>query len=179
MTTLEAVLFSSIYEFFFLGYSSQSNAGSQPIILVYFVLFMFAQIIQLLLSVDAQRNKNTMQVLAVVAFNVGQQVYSIIQYTQLEKLEVNLEICSFGRVPKTPEEINQQKYCTQATTTAQKAKDLIDSTVGNRIAIIILMFLFNIVGVFVAWKVYGEYGWSIVRRQGADLQKLRILQRYV
>jgi hypothetical protein len=47
-----------------------------------------------------------------------------------------------------------------------------------RASIIGLMILFNILGAFVAYRLFAELGWSIYKEQGADIKKRTILQRY-
>ncbi|KAJ3396794.1 hypothetical protein HDU92_001898 [Lobulomyces angularis] len=197
ITTLEIVLSVNIFKFFQAAYSSQTHAGSQPIILVYFFMFIFAQIFQCILSWDAARNRNTMQVIATVIFNVCILGYSIAQYIQVDNLQhlllkcealfeensINIINQSCAYFPDA-EEIERMMlndiYFTPIGNATYKAEinQILPRTIPVRASIIGLIFFFNLIGGFIAWKTYQDYGWMIVRSQGADVQKKKILQRY-
>ncbi|OAJ36082.1 hypothetical protein BDEG_20294 [Batrachochytrium dendrobatidis JEL423] len=44
--------------------------------------------------------------------------------------------------------------------------------------IIVVMVLCSLVGLFLSFKTFGVYGWSIYQIQGADIEKREILKRY-
>ncbi|KAJ3396470.1 hypothetical protein HDU92_002881 [Lobulomyces angularis] len=182
ITALETILSLNVFGFFNAAYSNQSNAGSQPIILVYFCLFIFAQIFQSILSWDAARNKNTMQVIATVLFNVCILGYSIAQYFQVDNLQILLIKCetlfeegSIATLNQTcgyfpdADEIEKMKltdiYFTPVGNTTQKQEinQILPNTIPIRASIICLMLFFNVIGVFISWKTYQDYGWMIVR----------------
>jgi hypothetical protein len=147
-------------------------------VIVYFALFILAQISYVLLEFNSVYFRNTLQVLATTIFNLLLLGYSIVQNSQVDKLKRSLEICYGFVVPRTEEEFAQLAFCTDFTSTFQEALDLIDSTRVLRISIIVLMVFFNIIGAFVAYRLFAELGWSIYKSQGADIQKRSILRRY-
>ena len=151
--------------YFAQAYGSQSGAGSQPIVIVYMFLFLLAQLTQLVLVIDAAYSRNTMQVVATALFNFCSFCYSIFQTIQVN----NVKSCGLISDP-TPD-------CAVFSRTAYAyiAVDSFDSIIiPLLVVIIVLMGLFNLVGCYVAFQVYQEYGWSIVRIQGADLNMKRM-----
>jgi hypothetical protein len=64
-----------------------SLAGSAGFIIVYYVLFILAQIFSTAMQVDAWVSKNTMQVVAVALFNIFTCVYSVVQVLHLQRVK--------------------------------------------------------------------------------------------
>lgn len=62
------------------------TSGTAGIIVIYFVLFLMAQVFQALLSLDAFWSKNTVQVVAIGVFNVCITAYAFVQIRQLNLL---------------------------------------------------------------------------------------------
>ncbi|KAJ8327281.1 hypothetical protein QVD99_008162 [Batrachochytrium dendrobatidis] len=100
---------------------------------VYLVIFLMAQIFQIVLCWDALIKQNTMQIGSFVAFNLAILCYSIFQYAQLIKI----------------------------------ANSDIGLTVPL-IVILVIVAIFQCLFVFLASKLYHEFGWTIFKRIGAD-----------
>jgi hypothetical protein len=62
------------------------TSGTAGIIVIYFALFLLAQIFQALLSLDAFWSKNTVQVVAIGVFNICVTAYAFVQIRQLSLL---------------------------------------------------------------------------------------------
>jgi hypothetical protein len=87
MIGLESALLADILKFFSLGFGELQNTGTQAIALVYFTLFILAQLSYLLLVWNSVYTRNTLQVLATTIFNLLLFGYSIVQHTQVRFFE--------------------------------------------------------------------------------------------
>ncbi|KAI7864737.1 hypothetical protein BDF14DRAFT_1731620 [Spinellus fusiger] len=126
--------------------TAYANAQS---LLVYFVLFIIAQVFTVVLVVDAIYQKNTIQLIALVAFELGMSAYSVIQYHQSTTLfDAN---DSNGQLA-----LKHLGAAYHASTWAEVTQ-------------ICLMSVNSIVFTFLAYKLYLEFGWHIYKKIGADL----------
>ncbi|KAI9275654.1 hypothetical protein BDA99DRAFT_193057 [Phascolomyces articulosus] len=127
--------------------TAYANARS---LLVYFTLFIIAQIFTVILVIDAVCQKNTIELIALVAFEVGMSAYSIIQYYQSSNLfsntsdpGISLAVSFLG--------------------------DSLHASSWAEITQICLMIISSIIFIFLAYKLYLEFGWHIYKKIGADL----------
>ncbi|KAI9485225.1 MAG: hypothetical protein EXX96DRAFT_544323 [Benjaminiella poitrasii] len=127
--------------------TAYANARS---LLVYFALFIIAQVFTVALILDAIYQKNTIQLIALVAFELGMSAYTIIQYHQSSTLfsnkddpSVNLVIAFLG--------------------------DAYHASRWAEITQICVMIVSSIIFIFLAYKLYLEFGWQIYKKIGADL----------
>lgn len=178
LVALEADLLASVLQFFRLGVGSIENAGTQAILVVYIVLFMAGQITYSILTLNASFSRNSLQVMAASAFNALLFVYSIVQFLQVEALATGLELCLGIVAPSSRAQVEHLQLCIQPTTTGLQAIDLIKSTLSIRISIIALSLAFSLIGFFLAYRAYLEFGWSVWQQQGADIRKRNILRLY-
>ncbi|CAO3658982.1 unnamed protein product [Rhizopus microsporus] len=123
-----------------------ANARS---LLVYFILFMIAQLFTVILVIDAIYQRNTIQLIALVAFELGMTAYSIIQFHQSSTL-----FTQDGSNVSTG-----LHYLGQAYHDSKWAE----------ITQICLMIVCTCIFVFLAYKLYLEFGWHIYKKIGADL----------
>ncbi|KAJ3158091.1 hypothetical protein HK101_001396 [Irineochytrium annulatum] len=154
--------------------------GSAPFILVYLALFILAQAFLALGIVDAAWNKNAMQVLAGVGFNIAMFVYSLIQMDQIQKFRncgsTFLDVYQSGNLTVLADtsansytliSLNNPKlqfdlasplcpWSLNATIEHQLQIGLgfINGAVPWEIAIVVVCGVGNLVGAFFAWKVY-------------------------
>lgn len=156
------VLLSSGVVLAFLGYIFgvfESNVkGDAPessetrTIPTYLALFIFAELYQCLLTFDALRHKNTIQVIGLNLFSLAMLVYASIQYDQIYRAITNL---------------TTHKYYNSQSWMIMKAFIIaIPCVIGLAL---LLMSVFT-------YKLYGEFGWSIYKHVGADI---RLKRRYV
>lgn len=118
----------------------------------YLAVFMFGYIYQLFLVWDALRLKNTIQVIGLVIYNVGILVYAAIQFDQIHDASVSL-----GGKNLLPDDF------------WFKVKPMLIS-LPALMAVATLFFAFE------AWKLYGEFAWTIYKRISADT---RLKKRYL
>ncbi|KAI7902537.1 uncharacterized protein BX663DRAFT_511393 [Cokeromyces recurvatus] len=118
-------------------------------LLVYFILFMLAQVFTVILVVDAIYQRNTIQLIALVAFELGMSAYSIIQFHQSSTLVVGNDV----------NEAPSLQYLVNAYHLSKWAE----------ITQICIMIISTIVFIFLAYKLYLEFGWHIYKKIGADL----------
>ncbi|KAI9592135.1 hypothetical protein BDF19DRAFT_452416 [Syncephalis fuscata] len=119
----------------------------------YFAIFLAAQIFQLVLVADAIRMQNTIQIIGSFAFNICLFTYSILQYFQIDS--VLNEISS--------------------STDNEKLWKLCQSLL---IPVILVTAICQIIYGWLAFRLYQEFGWTIYKNIGADLQKRRMYRDY-
>ncbi|KAI7893142.1 uncharacterized protein EV154DRAFT_502590 [Mucor mucedo] len=127
--------------------TAYANARS---LLVYFVLFIIAQIFTVILVLDAIFQKNTIQLIALVAFELGMSAYTIIQYHQSSTLFSNTQ---------DPSVVLVLAFLGDAYHASRWAE----------ITQICVMLASSILFIFLAYKLYLEFGWQIYKKIGADL----------
>ncbi|CEP17800.1 hypothetical protein [Parasitella parasitica] len=127
--------------------AAYANARS---LLVYFVLFIIAQLFTVVLVLDAIFQKNTIQLIALVAFELGMSAYTIIQYHQSSTLFSNTDDPSVHLV-------------------ITFLGDAFHASRWAEITQICVMLVSSMVFMFLAYKLYLEFGWQIYKKIGADL----------
>ncbi|KAJ3291725.1 hypothetical protein HK104_005863 [Borealophlyctis nickersoniae] len=117
---------------------------------VYLIIFIIAQLFQIVLCWDAVWHKNTIQIVGFVAFNLCVCAYSIFQYSQMIGI-VNNSAAAL---------LEHDKQTLQAVL----------------IVIPIVVAVFEAMFLFFAFKLYLEFGWKIYKKIGAD-PKMRNMYR--
>ncbi|KAI8339998.1 hypothetical protein BC941DRAFT_419146 [Chlamydoabsidia padenii] len=117
-------------------------------LLVYFVLFIIAQLFTVILVIDAIYQKNTIQLIALVVFEWGLAAYSIIQYHQ----SLNLFNSSYNL----------------STLMAALLGDALHASKWAEITQICIMITSSVVFCFLAYKLYLDFGWYIYKKIGAE-----------
>ncbi|KAF9094834.1 hypothetical protein BGX27_001368 [Mortierella sp. AM989] len=129
---------------------------STRILSVYHVLFIVAQLFQLILLCDAMINKNTIQIIAIVVFNCAMVGYAGVQVKQALEILV-----------RTP-----------GNSLPNMIRDLFDAgpnptpyhaSKNYEFAVLSLMIIFASGFAYIAYKLYKEFGWTIYKKIGADL----------
>ncbi|KAI9478567.1 MAG: hypothetical protein EXX96DRAFT_595811 [Benjaminiella poitrasii] len=110
---------------------------------------MLAQVFTVILVVDAIYQRNTIQLIALVAFELGMSAYSIIQFHQSSTLINGDDVI----------EAPILQYLVNAYHLSKWAE----------ITQICVMIFSTIIFVFLAYKLYLEFGWHIYKKIGADL----------
>ncbi|KAI8145122.1 hypothetical protein BJV82DRAFT_643852 [Fennellomyces sp. T-0311] len=106
-------------------------------------------IFTVMLVIDAIYQKNTIQLIALIAFELGMSAYSIIQYHQSSTLfNTNDDVI-----------LNVVGYLGPAYHASRWAE----------ITMICIMVISSIIFCFLAYKLYLEFGWHIYKKIGADL----------
>jgi hypothetical protein len=119
----------------------------------YLAVFMFGFIYQLILVYDALRQKNTIQVIGLVLYNLGILIYAAIQFDQINDAVKSLEAANSLTDFDVWQEIR-----------------------AELIALPCLMAVATIFMAFIAWKLYDEFAWTIYKHISADL---RLKRRYL
>ncbi|KAJ8663901.1 hypothetical protein O0I10_000176 [Lichtheimia ornata] len=152
--TLEAVIFNYhstsvnlIYEHRLQELSLLTAYANARSLLVYYSLFIIAQLFTLVLVIDAIYQKNTIELIALAVFEVGMSAYSVIQYHQSTSL------------------------FSDATDSA--VVTLLGDSLGTsrwaEVTQICIMILSTVAFLFLGYKLYLEFGWHIYKKIGADL----------
>lgn len=113
---------------------------------------MFGYLYQLYLVWDALRLKNTIQIIGLVMYNVGILIYAAIQYDQIRDASNVL---------------NEVSYLPGA---------FWDKVRVYLIVLPCLMAGFTLLFALEAWKLYGEFAWTIYKKISADT---RLKRRYL
>jgi hypothetical protein len=128
------------------------------VIPTYLTLFIFGFVYQLVLVYDSLRLKNTIQVIGLCLYNVGMLVYAAVQVRQIQKAVFELYKMS-------------PSYLIEGQLVWPVLKPYC-------IAIPILIAVGTVALSGVAWKLYGEFAWTIYKHISADLRMKRRFLAY-
>jgi hypothetical protein len=201
---LEIAVISDTMVFLYETFGVQ-QMGSSPMIVTYYIIFIFGLIFQVITQLEGTQNKNTIQVVAVGCFNVLAVVFMIFQIRMILAMrECSLNYASTairnGVLPlnatrSTPalRELQQiddtcnfntladatgTKSLNAIATDIQRKFGMFDRTLGFSIFLLFFLIGVTIVGFYFSYKTYRQYGWSIYKRQGADISKRWMVNRY-
>lgn len=126
--------------------SSESQLRAIP---TYLALFIFAMLMQLVLAWDALRLKSTIQIVGLVLYNLAMLIYSAIQIDQIrEALDTMMQ-------------------------EGQAKQPIFPAIEPFLITIPCVITLAMVSMIFVAFRLYPEFGWTIYKYIGADLKMKR------
>ncbi|KAI0126468.1 hypothetical protein BJ170DRAFT_407068 [Xylariales sp. AK1849] len=120
-------------------------------------LFIFGFIYELILVWDALRMKNTIQVIGICIANLALMVYTVIQVDQIQEAVSIL---------KTQNAILDSHL------------DIWNQVDGFLIASPCVLGLSTLVLGFIAWKLYQEFAWDILKQIGADYRMKKRFLHY-
>ncbi|KAI9725628.1 MAG: hypothetical protein M1828_002913 [Chrysothrix sp. TS-e1954] len=149
-----------IYVFVLFHNDLRSDAKTQPVdkvVPTYLSLFIFGFIYQLLLTYDALRLKNTIQIIGLCLYNLGMLLEAALQ---LDQINDALQLSGTG---PHPELINPAFR--------HDIKPFV-------ISVPIIMGVFTFLMAFATWKLYEEFAWSIYKHISADLRLKRRFLAY-
>ncbi|KAI8901015.1 hypothetical protein BC833DRAFT_198890 [Globomyces pollinis-pini] len=171
------------------------QSGSSPIIATYYGIFVFGLFFQLVGAIDAFYHKNTMQVVAVSIFNIFTSIYAFVQIYQVNILRnCSIEFQTIAASnPNNPSAFvtlsekcffllstasNPPRTITQISVMIGEYLYLFDIIFRIEYGILFLMVIGSIAGLWVSYKVYLSYGWTVFVVHGADISKKRMVERY-
>jgi len=121
----------------------------------YLAIFIFGFLYQLVLTWDALRLKNTIQVIGICLYNLGMLIYSAVEMDQVDQAIQQL--------------LNTHNAIKNNTWHALKP---------FLVAAPCVIALGTILLSFVAWKLYDEFAWTIYKHISADLRLKRRFLTY-
>ncbi|KAJ3196914.1 hypothetical protein HK101_007279 [Irineochytrium annulatum] len=156
---------------------AQDNDKSIP---VYLLIFILAELFQIVLCWDAVWHKNTIQILGFVFFNLCATAYSIFQFATIP-----------STITVTPPASSLQTFGTNVTLLDGSNGNLVNNSapysisegernhvVGLLLAVPVIMVFFEIAFCLLAYRLYIEFGWEIYKQIGADPEMRTMFRTY-
>lgn len=141
-------------------YVSDPQVQSQyKTIPTFLTLFIFGFLYELIIVLDALRLKNTIQIIGVCIANLAVLVYAALQ---IEQIQVALGI------------LEDHGSLEQGITSAM----LWDDIKAYLIASPVIIAVSTIGMVYVAWKLYQQFAWDILKNIGADYRMKKRFLHY-
>jgi hypothetical protein len=202
--SLDLVIISNLVRFVNETFTRE-RSGSSPIVVAYIMIFLLGLLFQLIMAVDADRRKNTMQVVAIGIFNFLSAGISVVQIFQVDRLRtcstdfVDIvrspepqpaklqaffdlsETCFYSIVRETSsglEFTNGTKPLPQIANEIEARLYYFSEIYRYQLSVAVLMLTGAILGFYCAYKSFIQYGWSVFLVQGADINKKKMLERY-
>ncbi|KAJ5084818.1 hypothetical protein NUU61_009397 [Penicillium alfredii] len=155
ITLVQTVITLGLECYIFVNFQVQEISNTSPsskIIPTFLALYSFGFLYELVLVYDALRMKNTIQIIGLCMCNIGLLIYGAVQVNQIHAGVKNLN--DNGKI------------------------SLVVWAESQPFLIIIpcIVALGSVLMVFVAWKLYDEFAWTIYKHISADL---RMKRRYL
>lgn len=145
-----------------------SAATQYKTIPTFLTLFIFGFLYELVLTWDALRLKNTIQIIGLCIANLALLVYTAIQIDQIETAIDDLDTA--GALSGS--------YTTSSGTAVTSSEALWDEIQGPLIAIPIVLAVVTIILSYFAWKLYQAFAWDILKQIGADYRMKKRFLHY-
>lgn len=146
-----------------------SNTTAQyKTIPTFLTLFIFGFLYELLLTWDALRLKNTIQIIGLCIANLALLVYTAIQIDQIDTAVTDL-----GNANAL-----SGAYTSASGEAVTAAQALWAEIQGFLIAIPIILAVVTIFLSYIAWKLYQVFAWDILKQIGADYRMKKRFLHY-
>ncbi|KAF8928144.1 hypothetical protein BGZ58_009856 [Dissophora ornata] len=123
----------------------------------YLIVFVFAQLFQLFLAWDAVRAQNTIEMIAIVSFNLCCFAYSIFEISQTK-----------ASLEATPSFLNPD----------WTAAGLMTSLTPFLIVVVVVIGVTQCIVTWLAYQLFKEFGWKIYKKIGADPNMKKMYRSY-
>ncbi|KAG0210739.1 hypothetical protein BGX28_009014 [Mortierella sp. GBA30] len=134
----------------------QNQSRSIP---AYLIVFVFAQLFQLVIAWDAVRAQNTIELIGIVIFNLCCFAYSIFEISQISNSLLDAGDHHFFQ----PE---------------SKAMDLQASLKPFLIVVVCVIGISQCLVTWLAYQLFQEFGWKIYKKIGADPHMKKMYRAY-
>ncbi|PSR94521.1 hypothetical protein BD289DRAFT_459275 [Coniella lustricola] len=148
--------------------ANASAATQYKTIPTFLTLFIFGFLYELVLTWDALRLKNTIQIIGLCIANLALLVYTAIQIDQIETAIDDLDTAN----------ALSGSYTTSTGTKVTASEALWDEIQGPLIAIPILLAVVTIALSYFSWKLYQAFAWDILKQIGADYRMKKRFLHY-
>ncbi|KAG0023041.1 hypothetical protein BGZ81_008275 [Podila clonocystis] len=128
----------------------------------YMLVFVFAQLFQLVLTWDAVRAQNTIEIIGIVAFNLCCFAYSIFEISQTRS----------SLFPSATESLQYEFFA------PGRAQDLLDSIKPFLIVVVVVIGVTQCLVTWLAYQLFQEFGWKIYKKIGADPSMKKMYRAY-
>ncbi|OZJ03082.1 hypothetical protein BZG36_03904 [Bifiguratus adelaidae] len=147
---LEGVILGMYYS------TSFKNQGLGQGIPIYLIIFILAQVFQIVMAWDAIRFQNTIQIIGFILFNLCCLVYSAFQLSQLRD-------SIYSQVQPSTQGIGS------SDANANVNPDVLYARVrGYLIAVSTVIAACELLYIYLGGRLYQEFGWRIYKQIGAD-----------
>ncbi|KAH7045540.1 hypothetical protein BKA57DRAFT_82550 [Linnemannia elongata] len=123
----------------------------------YLIVFVFAQLFQLVLAWDAVRGQNTIEMIGIVFFNLCCFAYSIFEITQTRK------------------SLSESSQYFEPEGSSQLLNESLVPLIG---ANVVVSGLSQCAVTWLAYQLFQEFGWKIYKKIGADPRMKRMYRAY-
>ncbi|KAF9428776.1 hypothetical protein BGZ94_001096 [Podila epigama] len=141
------------------------NRNQSRSIPAYMIVFVFAQLFQLVLAWDAVRAQNTIEIISIVVFNMCCFAYSIFEISQIKS---SLCIAAPGET--------SCKFDSQFFVPVGRSESLLTSIKPFLIIIVVVIGLTQCAVTWLGYQLFQEFGWKIYKKIGAD-PNMKIMYR--
>ncbi|KAG0295602.1 hypothetical protein BGZ98_001326, partial [Dissophora globulifera] len=135
---------------------SRNQSRSIP---AYLIVFVFAQLFQLVFAWDAVRAQNTIEVIGIVIFNLCCFAYSIFEISQIQK---------------TLWDAGENGFFTST----DSAMDLNSAVKPFLITVVCIIGVTQCLVTWLAYRLFQEFGWKIYKKIGADPNMKKMYRAY-
>ncbi|KAJ1651956.1 hypothetical protein IWQ61_007599 [Dispira simplex] len=158
VTALEAVI---AYFYFSTVPQPFERLSSDRGIPIYLILFAIAQLFLLVMVWDTVRQRNIIQLIGVVIFNLCIFGYAVFQYFQISRLEY-LEILTLNKVKETQLDFETMKR------NMRPLLIVIPCVTGTS----------HIVYMWLGYRLHSHFGWDVFKRIGANAKLRKMYRAY-
>uniref|UniRef100_V5EGI8 Uncharacterized protein n=1 Tax=Kalmanozyma brasiliensis (strain GHG001) TaxID=1365824 RepID=V5EGI8_KALBG len=168
ISTIEAAIIITLVAFIFARIVTEVDDFSQNLktVSVYLAVFVFGCVFQVIISYDAVRLKNTMQLIGVLIFNIALTVTAALEIRQIRDA-LNAQDAIEGGIP-----------CADDPNQLCAARNLFPTVERYLIAVSGVCFLAEFFLAAMTYKLWKDFGWIIYQKIGADLRVRRMFFWY-
>ncbi|KAJ3130113.1 hypothetical protein HK098_006172 [Nowakowskiella sp. JEL0407] len=161
-----------------------NSLGTTPFLLVYVILFICGLLFYVILIHDGVRNQNSIQIIGATVFNITLTLYTVVQLIQVEKMDLCFRNLTNGPPPTGLIKYHSLEGCPLNASlimdkkAVQNASKQMENSLIAEFPIILAMIIFCLVGIYISYRTYKDFGWRMFGILGASITKRNMLRYY-